>query len=503
MPLEEDNLLEIEKNILTADLNLVSMKINEILHILPRFNSLSPKKTRVQYKIDLKKLYCRFFGYNPELMEYLMKLFNPHECHSFLEAMDSPRPLTIRLNTLKTRRQELVQNLTSRGVNVESLDESFKVGLKINASKVPIGATPEYLAGHYMLQSASSWLPVMALAPQKGDYVLDMTAAPGGKTSHIAQIMANEGVIVANDLKKERTKALFYNLQRLGVRNCIVTNYDGRKFPSTLKNFDRVLLDAPCTGLGVISRDASIKSNRSMRDIYRAGHLQRELLRSAVDHCKVGGYIVYSTCSIAVEENEAVVDYVVKNRHVKIVDTGINIDSRIYTKFGENRFNDRIKYCIRVFPHMHNLDGFFVCKLKKLREGVKGKEQEEADKQRQLARKNKKESKMLKKLKKQQKHIAMNIHKKPNPEKEEVTSAATQEVPVKQDLVKQTKETVSKISPEEVSIKPVSVKATWAKKKKKTTGKSLPEKFQKKKRKVIKVKLLKKKSKRIKKTEAK
>lgn len=397
----DSNLLEIEKNILTADLSLVDMKINEILHILAKFHSVNPQKTKSEYKSNLAKLFCRFFGYNPELMEYLMKLFNPHECHSFLESMDSPRPMTIRLNTLKTRKQELVKALTSRGVNLEDLDESFKVGLKINASKVPIGATPEYLAGHYMLQSASSWLPVMALGPRPGDYVLDMTAAPGGKTTHIGQLMANQGVIVANDVKKERTKALFYNVQRMGITNCIVTNYDGRKMPKSMKNFDRVLLDAPCTGLGVISRDPSIKTNRTMRDIYRAGHLQRELLRAAIDHCKVGGVIVYSTCSVAVEENEAVVDYAVKNRFVRIEDTGINIDSKIYTKFGENRFHDRIKYCLRVFPHMHNLDGFFVCKLKKLRDGAKGKEGEEQQRKvEELRVKNKKNSKLAKKEKK-------------------------------------------------------------------------------------------------------
>lgn len=397
---EDSNLLEIEKNIMTADLSLVNMKIHEILHILARYHTINPQKSKSEYKTNLARLYCRFFGYNPELMEYLMKLFNPHECHSFLESMDSPRPMTIRLNTLKTRKQELLKSLTSRGVNIEELDESFKVGLKVNASKVPIGATPEYLAGHYMLQSASSWLPVMALAPKPGDYVLDMAAAPGGKTTHIGQILANQGVIVANDLKKERTRALFYNLQRMGITNCIVTNYDGRKMPKSLKNFDRVLLDAPCTGLGVISRDPTIKTNRTMRDIYRAGHLQRELLRAAIDHCKVGGTIVYSTCSIAVEENEAVVDYAVRSRYVRIEDTGINIDSKIYTKFGENRFNDRIKYCLRVFPHMHNLDGFFVCKLKKLKDGPKGKEGEaEQEKINTLKNKNKQESKMQKKQK--------------------------------------------------------------------------------------------------------
>ena len=149
-----------------------------------------------------------------------------------------------------------------RRINLEPVGDWSKVGLKINESKVPLGATPEYLSGMYMLQSASSFLPVLSLGPRPGERVLDMAAAPGGKTSYIAQMMKNQGVLIANDLKKERLKALHFNLQRLGVNNCAVVNFDGRKLPGMLKGFDRVLLDAPCTGLGVISRDPSIKSNR-------------------------------------------------------------------------------------------------------------------------------------------------------------------------------------------------------------------------------------------------
>lgn len=129
------------------------------------------------------------------------------------------------------------------------------MGLVVYESKVPIGATPEYLAGHYMLQSASSFLPVLALDPQRNDKVLDMAAAPGGKTTYIAQLMNNTGKIIANDLKPERLPALKYNLQRLGINNTIVTNYDGRKIPGMMKNFDKILLDAPCSGTGIISRD--------------------------------------------------------------------------------------------------------------------------------------------------------------------------------------------------------------------------------------------------------
>jgi ribosomal RNA methyltransferase Nop2 len=180
------------------------------------------------------------------------------------------------------------------------LAEWSKVGIKIYETKVPIGATPEYLAGQYMLQSASSLLPVIALDPQVGEKVLDMASAPGGKTTYIAQMMKNTGCLFANDLKKERLRALQFNLYRLGITNTAVTCRDGRKFPAIFPStFDRVLLDAPCTGLGIISKDLSIKANRVLIDIYKCSHVQKELLLAAIDCCKVNGTIVYSTCSVS------------------------------------------------------------------------------------------------------------------------------------------------------------------------------------------------------------
>ena len=189
-------------------------------------------------------------SYNPNLVEYFFYMFSPQECVEWFDANESDRPLVIRTNTLKTRRRDLAQVLINRGINLDPLGEWSRLGLKIYDTPVPIGATPEYLAGHYMLQSASSMLPVMALNPQPNERILDMCAAPGGKTTHIAQLMKNTGVLVANDLKKERLIATVANLHRLGVTNTIVTNYHGCKFPKVMGGFDRVLLDAPCTGLG-------------------------------------------------------------------------------------------------------------------------------------------------------------------------------------------------------------------------------------------------------------
>ena len=373
--------LDLERNIMEADSGLLNMKIQEILQKLTDLKGQGPHtESRVPLLIELKKLFCRYFSYNQELMEYIMQLFNPAECYAFLEMMDTQRPVTIRVNSLRTQRAGLVKALTEKTVSMEPVDEVSKMAFKINASKVPIGATPEYLAGHYMLQSAASMLAVRALAPQPGEKVLDMASAPGGKTTYIGQLMKNKGIIIANDMKTERTKALFYNCQRMGLTNVIITNFDGRKFPSCMKNFDRILLDAPCTGLGVISRDPSIKAKRNMMDIYKAAHLQRELLRKAIDLCKVGGYVVYSTCSFAVEENEAVVDYACRSRYVKIVDTGLELENKAVTKYKESHFNDRMKYCIRVLPHVHNMDGFFVAKLLKVKDGERKKESTEVQK---------------------------------------------------------------------------------------------------------------------------
>lgn len=176
----------LESQILNADSKLKLMAIQDKLKKLADYHKNgSVEKSKVEYFIELRKLYASYFAYSEELMEYIMKLFNPHEAYNFLDMMANQRPLTIRVNTLKASKKQLAQKLIEKGVNLESLDNISKVCLKINSSKVPIGATTEYLAGWYMLQSAASLLPVMALAPQPGDYVLDMSAAPGGKTTHI------------------------------------------------------------------------------------------------------------------------------------------------------------------------------------------------------------------------------------------------------------------------------------------------------------------------------
>jgi ribosomal RNA methyltransferase Nop2 len=287
----------------------------------------------------------------------------------FFEANEVPRPVTIRTNTLRTRRRDLAQALVNRGVNLEPIGKWTKDGLQVFESSVPIGATPEYLAGHYMLQAASSFLPVLALAPQPDERVLDMASAPGGKTTHLAALMRNTGVVFANDATKARTKSLAANVHRLGCTNVVVCNYDGREFPKVIGGFDRVLLDAPCSGTGVISKDASVKVNKSERDFALLSHLQKQLILCALDSVspasKTGGFVVYSTCSVTIDENEAVVDYALRKRpHVRLVETGLDFGRAGYTSYRGRTFHESVGLTRRFYPHAHNMDGFFVAKFK-------------------------------------------------------------------------------------------------------------------------------------------
>lgn len=367
----EPSVQEGTSNNFVSNMEEGGQQAHEILHVLSNFKSLCEEgKSRSEYlqmlHDDLKSQY----GYSDYLLSKFIELIPASQLIEFLDASEAPRPLTIRTNSLKARRRDLAQALINRGVNLDPIGSWSKVGLVIYDSSVPIGATPEYLAGHYMLQGASSMLPVMALAPQEKERILDMCAAPGAKTSYIAALMKNSGVLFCNDINKERLKALVGNLHRLGITNTVTCCYDGRNFPKVMGNFDRVLLDAPCSGTGVISKDSSVKTSKTEKDVKKCSHLQRELILSAIDSVNArsptGGYLVYSTCSLLVEENECVVEYALTKRNVKIVPTGLELGEDGFVKFRERRFHPSMANTKRIYPHVHNMDGFFIAKLKKM-----------------------------------------------------------------------------------------------------------------------------------------
>ena len=357
---------------LAPDLQLLRSRITDTIRVLDDFSKLSEEgRSRAEYTAQLLNDICLYYGYSPYLADKLFQLFPPREAFQFFEANESARPVVIRTNTLRTHRRELAQSLINRGVTLEPVGKWSKVGLQVFESQVPLGATPEYLAGHYILQAASSFLPVMALAPQEHERILDMASAPGGKTTYIAALMKNTGSIFANDSNKNRTKGLIGNIHRLGVKNTIICNYDAREFPKVIGGFDRVLLDAPCSGTGVIAKDPSVKTNKTEKDFMLLPHVQKQLLLSAidsVDHAsKTGGYIVYSTCSVTVEENEQVVQYALSRRpNVKLVETGLVFGIDGFVSYMGKQFDPKMKMTKRFYPHSYNVDGFFVGKFKKV-----------------------------------------------------------------------------------------------------------------------------------------
>ena len=370
--LDDDDNDEGAASRMAPDLQLLRSRITDAVRVFDDFSKLAEEgRSRAEYTAQLLKDICLYYGYSLYLAEKLFNLFPPREAFAFFEANESARPVVLRANTLRTHRRELAQSLINRGVTLEPVGKWSKVGLQVFESQVPLGATPEYLAGHYILQAASSFLPVMALAPQEHERILDMAAAPGGKTTYIAALMKNTGCIFANDSNKSRAKGLIGNVHRLGVKNTIICSYDAKEFPRVIGGFDRVLLDAPCSGTGVIAKDPSVKTNKTEKDFMQLPHLQKQLLLCAIDSVdhtsKTGGYIVYSTCSVTVEENEQVVQYALAKRpNVKLVETGLTFGVDGFVSYMGKQFDPKMKMTKRYYPHAYNVDGFFVSKFKKV-----------------------------------------------------------------------------------------------------------------------------------------
>jgi len=224
----------------------------------------------------------------------------------------------------------------------------------------------EHILGYIFIQDASSMIPPIVLDPKPDELILDLCAAPGAKTTQMAQMTGNNGLIIANDIGLKRIKALTSNLQRMGVMNTIVISVDGRVLWKKIDfKFDKILLDVPCSASGTYNLENTKRiSERLLR--YLSG-VQKALLKSAYNMLKEDGIMVYSTCSLEPEENEAVIDYVLKNLSVELEEIKIKGIETIdgFTFWNEMRFDESLRKTKRVIKK--GQEGFFIAKLRKIK----------------------------------------------------------------------------------------------------------------------------------------
>ena len=286
---------------------------------------------------------------------------------SFKESSLSFLRRSIRVNTLKISIEKTKKRLESKKWLLKQIPwckEGFWVTHK--EGRRDIGNTLEHSLGYIYVQEAASMIPPIVLDPKPNDIVLDMCAAPGSKTTQIAQYMQNKGILVANDYKGMRIAPLGINLQRAGITNAIITLMEGRFFKNF--QFDKILVDAPCSGTGTIRK--SLKTLRIWNPdmVKRLAGTQRQLISVAFNNLKLGGTLVYSTCSCEPEENEGVVDFLLqKYTNAKL--QGINIKglklSNPILEFDGNSYSSEIKKCLRIWPQDNDTEGFFVANIKK------------------------------------------------------------------------------------------------------------------------------------------
>jgi NOL1/NOP2/sun family putative RNA methylase len=287
-----------------------------------------------------------------------------------------PRQQSIRINTLKVGIEETVGRLKELGWSGTPYMWAEGCYTAINGLQT-VKDSGLVQDGTVYIQNAASWLPVLALDIQPTDTVLDICAAPGGKTSHIAAVGGNKVYITANDNSHPRLAKLRSNLKRLGVANVTYTLYDAIHLSHKLygRQYDKILLDAPCSGEGMMTlqNDKDFET-WSVAHIKRLQQLQKRILVQAWQLLKPGGTLVYSTCTMAPEENEAVIDYLLRHNEdadVRLFKTNLKNKVAPVMEWNGKKFDPRLKFVTRLIPDPE-VEAFFVCKLSKLDNAISG-----------------------------------------------------------------------------------------------------------------------------------
>ena len=280
----------------------------------------------------------------------------------FLAACRRPLSIDLRVNTLRASPDDLRARLERRGIRLRSFDWEptyFR-------TEQPAGATIEHWAGLFYLQEIVQSVPVAVLDPRPGELVLDLCAAPGGKTTDIAARMENRGCLVANEPNGRRQQALLANVNRIGAWNVVVSEYRGQDFPIG-DGFDRVLVDAPCSAEGTLRKEPALAQGASLSAVRRLAAIQERLIVRAFDLLRIGGRLVYSTCTFAPEEDEAIVAHLRERRPARVVPVLLPFRHAAgVPAWGPVTYPQAVTGCARIYPHHLDSGGGFVARIERL-----------------------------------------------------------------------------------------------------------------------------------------
>ena len=282
----------------------------------------------------------------------------------FINSLDKPAPVHFRINRLKADPGKVVDILRERGIKLKAMGDKGRRFYEVYNLKSP-GNLPEYYTGYIHPQALTSCLAAMVLAPERKSLVLDMCSSPGGKTAHMADIMENSGLIVANELYASRHIPLGHTLTRLGVINTIYTEYQAQEFPLK-QHFDYIMADVPCSGEGRIRKTEGSKDSYPAKP--RPGgkllDLQKKILLRGFDLLNINGVILYSTCTYNPAENEEAVQFLLENRDAEILPLDINLPYiNGLTAWKDTTYDSELEKSARFYPHYTNSVGFFMARI--------------------------------------------------------------------------------------------------------------------------------------------
>ena len=319
----------------------------------------------IPFIMEQSQSYKQKIEFKPRFIERYSKLTNWDEFKQF--SLSFLRR-SIRVNTLKISINELKGRLKKEWTleQIPWCKEGFWIE-HVRKERRDIGNLIEHSLGYFYIQEAASLIPPISFSPKPHEFVLDMAASPGSKTTQIAQYMKNRGILIANDYTYERMKPLCINLQRCGVSNAIATLMEGQWFKKSGIEFDKILVDAPCSGTGTIRKSLKTIGIWNPDMVRRLSITQRQLIETGFNLLKEKGFLVYSTCSLEPEENEMVVDFLLKKYgNAKLEDIKLNLKrSSPVLEFESEKYDDEIQRCLRIWPQDNDTEGFFVAKIKK------------------------------------------------------------------------------------------------------------------------------------------